>query len=170
MLGHGHNVLSGVRQIYRALPGHDSEDVEREQYSGGMDLGIGAIEEVGNHFRTLFFRMIGLIIKLGILLIALGWKADVVELNFIDSRLGYELGEGDVIVLNLGIRGIGPDQLAVFTPRLAGAMRFHRQFSVSSDQVLIAEDGDTRDRMHVLGMQKMNQLRKIGNVMALSGG
>src|SRR5208283_6055674 len=62
--GHGYNVLSGVREIDLTLPGHDSEDVEREQGAGGMDLGIGAAEEVRDHIRALnLFRMAGWMVR-----------------------------------------------------------------------------------------------------------
>src|ERR1700693_5766269 len=135
-----------------------------------MDLGIGAIEEIGDHFRALPFGMIGLIVERGIFLVAFGGKADVVELHFIDSGLGYELGQGDVIVLDFGIRGVGPDELAVFAPALAGATRPYGQFGMAGDQMLIAENGDASDGMHVFGMQKANELGQVRNIMALSGG
>ena len=105
-----------------------------------------------------------------IFLVAFGGKADVVELHFIDSGLGYELGQGDVVVLHFGIRGISPDQLAVFAPGLAGATGLYGQFRMAGDQVLIAEDGDARDGVHVFGMQEVNELGQVGNIVALSAG
>src|SRR5258708_40222774 len=121
-----------------------------------MDLGIGAIEEIGDHFRALHLRwmigMLGLVVESGIFLVAFGRKADIIELHFIDSGQRYELGEGDVIVLHLGVRRVGPDELAVFAPALAGATRLYGQFRMAGDQMLIAEDGDARDGMHVFGM------------------
>ena len=51
-----------------------------------------------------------------VFLVAFGGEADVVELDFVDAELRYVLGQGDVVVLNLGVGGIGPDQLAVLTP------------------------------------------------------
>ncbi len=39
---------------------------------------------------------------------------------------------------------------------------------MSGDQVLIAEDGDAGDGVHVLGMEKANELRQVGNVVALT--
>ncbi len=66
--------------------------------------------------------MFGLKHEAGVFLIAFGREADVVELNFIGAGLGDELGEGDVVILNCGIRGIGPDQLAVLAPGLAGLL------------------------------------------------
>jgi hypothetical protein len=121
VLGHGNDVLTGVRQIDGTLPGHDSEDVEREQDSGGMDLGVGPVEEVGYDFGTLLVRMFSLIIESSIFLVAFGRKADVVELNFVDSRLGDEFRQGDVVILDFGVRGVSPDEFAVFTPGLIGA-------------------------------------------------
>src|SRR5208282_1098504 len=113
------------RKIDGTLPRHDSEDVEREQGAGGMDLGIGALEKIGDHFRAprqwlcgggasphrdgaeprhhTICCMFDLIVKSGIFLVALGGKAHVVELHFIDSSLGYKLGERDIVVLDLGV-------------------------------------------------------------------
>ena len=65
MLGHGYNVLPGVGQINRALPRHNSEHVERKKNAGRVNLAIGAVEEIGNHFGALHFtalrfrRMLG---------------------------------------------------------------------------------------------------------------
>src|ERR1700732_689321 len=174
VLCHRYDVLPGVRKIDGTLPRHDSEHVERQQDAGRMDLGISAIEEISNHVRALHLRrmigMLGLVVESGIFLVAFGGKADVIELHFIDSGLGYKLGEGDVIVLHFGVRGIGPDELAVFAPALAGAMRFYGQFGMAGDQMLIAEDGDASDGMHVFGMQEANELGQVGNIVALSGG
>src|SRR5258707_893673 len=103
-----------------------------------MDLGIGASQKVGNDFRTLPFRMIGLVGKAGVFLVAFGWKTYVVKLHFVHAGLGYELRQSDGIILHFGIRGIGPDQLAVFAPGLAGAVRLYGQFRVSGDEVLVA--------------------------------
>ena len=139
-----------------------------------MNLGIGAIEEIGDHFRALHLCWMvgirGLEVERGIFLVAFGGKADVIELHFIDSGLGYELGQGDVIVLDFGIRGVGPDELSVFAPALAGAMRLDGQFGMTGDQMLIAENGDASDGMHVFGMQEANELGQVGNIVALSGG
>src|SRR5713226_9417032 len=187
VFGHGYDVLPGVRKINGTLPRHDSKDIEREQGAGRMDLGIGALEEIGDHFRARrgkprlyialdVFRLIGLIETIGlkvegsVFLIALGGKANVVELHFVDSGLSYELGECNVIVRDLGVRGVGPDQLAIFAPRLAGAVRLHREFRMVRDQMLIAKDGDASDGVHVLRMQEANELGQVGNIVALSGG
>ena len=51
--GHGDDVLPGVGKVDRALPGHDTEDVERKQDTRGMDLRIGALQEIGDDVRTL---------------------------------------------------------------------------------------------------------------------
>ena len=170
VLGHGDDVLTGVRQIDGTLPGHDSEDVEREQDPGGMDLSVGPVEEIGDDFGTRLVRMLGLVIEGSIFLVAFGGKADVVKLNFVDSGLGDEFRQGDVVILDFGVRGVGPDELAVFTPGLIGAAGLYREFGMSGDEVLIAEEGDAGDGVHVFGMQEVNKLRQIGNIVALSGG
>src|ERR1039458_4914899 len=36
--------------------------------------------------------------------------------------------------------------------------------------MLIAEDGDASDGVHVFGMQEMNELGQVGNIVALSAG
>ena len=115
-------------------------------------------------------RMFRLEVKGGVLLIAFRRKTDVVELHFIDSSLGHEFRQGDVVILHFGVRGIGPDQLAVFPPGLASAMRLHGQFRVARDQMFVAEDGDAGDGVHVFGMQEVNELGQVGNVVALSAG
>ena len=51
--GHLHNILSGMGKIDGALPCHDPKDVEREQDTGGMELGISLLEEGGDHLRAL---------------------------------------------------------------------------------------------------------------------
>ena len=94
------------------------------------------------------FRRV-LVSERGVFLIAFGGEADVIELDFIDSGLGDEFGEGDVVVLHLGVGGIGPDELAVFAPGLPGIARFYGQFRMARDQVLIAKDGDAGDSVHV---------------------
>src|SRR5260370_39194498 len=151
VFGHGYDVLPGVRKIDGTLPRHDSEDIEREQGAGRMDLGIGALEEVGDHVRarrgkpSLYialdvFRLIGTIgliglkVEGGVFLVALGGKANVVELHFIDSGLSYELGECNVILLHLGGRGVGPDQLAVLSPWVAGARGLYGLVPVAGGQ------------------------------------
>src|SRR5260370_9702300 len=117
-----------------------------------MDLRIGAIEEIGDYFRALPFGMIGLEVEPGIFLVAFGGKADVVQLHFINSGLGYELGEGDVIVLPLGARGVGSDEFAVFAPALPGPMRLYGQFGMGGDQWLITEHGAARRGLPVFSM------------------
>src|SRR5262249_3104810 len=84
---HAYDILSGVGKVYVALPCHDSEYVERDQHAFRMQLLIGAIEEVGDHVRTLPIRMGRLEIKLRISLIAFRWKTNVIELNFISAGL-----------------------------------------------------------------------------------
>ena len=59
-------------------------------------------------------------------------------------------GQGDVVVLHLGVRGIGPDQLAVLAPGLARALRLDRQLGMLDHHALVAEDGDAGDGVHIL--------------------
>ena len=111
--------------------------------------------------------MLGLKAKAGVFLIAFGREAHVVELHFVDARLGDELRQGDVVVLHLAVRGIGPDELAVLTPGLAGSMRLDGQFRMRRYQVLVAEDGHARNGVHVFEMQELHELWQIGDVMAV---
>jgi len=91
-------------------------------------------------------------------------EADVVELNFIGAGLCDELGESDVVILNFGVRRVGPDQLAVFAPRLSGFLRLHRQFRMFNYHALVAEDGDAGDGVHVFGVQEVHELRQVVNI------
>ncbi len=138
-----------------------------------MDLGIGTLQEVGNHLGTLrlcwVVLLLGLKIETCILLVAFGGKTDVVELHFIHARLRHEPGERNVVILHLYIGGISPDQFPILAPRFAGAMRLHGEFRMGGYQVFVAEDGDPSNRMHVLRVQKADELRQIGNIVALSG-
>ncbi len=138
-----------------------------------MDLAIGTLQEIRNHLGALrlcwMIRVVGFEIETCILLVAFGRETDVVELHFIHARLRHELGQGDVVILHLHIGGIGPDQFPILAPGFAGAMRLHREFRMCGYQVLVAEDRDPGDRMHVLGVQKADELRQIGNIVALSG-
>src|ERR1700676_4617512 len=121
-----------------------------------MDLGVGPIEEIGNHLRALQFVVLrfrgvsgcpvvlsggrrgggrgrggnGLhcwfwawLIRLegekSIFLVAFGREADVVKLNFVHTGLGYELGQSNVVILHLRVRGISPDKFAILAPGLA---------------------------------------------------
>ena len=54
--------------------------------------------------------------ELGVFLVAFGGESYVVELDFVDAEAGHVFGEGDVVVLNFGVAGIGPDEFAVFAP------------------------------------------------------
>ena len=99
-----------------------------------------------------------------VFLVAFGGEADVVELDFIDAELGYVLGQGDVIVLHLGVRRIGPDQLAVLAPRGVVLAGLDGEFGMIHDQALVAEDGDAGDGVHVLLVQEMHELRHVVDV------
>ena len=100
----------------------------------------------------------------GVSLVAFGGEADVVELDFVYAELGYVLGQRDVIVLNFGVGGIGPDQLAVFAPGLMRSARLDGEFGMLHHQALVAEDGNARDGMHVLLVQEVDELRDVVNV------
>src|SRR6266568_7669684 len=135
-----------------------------------MNFSVSTFQEVGDYFRALPFRVLGLEIKAGIFLVAFGWKTDVVELHFVHARLGHELRQGYVVILHFGIRGIGPDQLAVFAPGLAGAVRLHGQLGVGRYKVLITEDCDPRNGVHVFRVQEADEFRQVGDVVLLAGG
>ena len=135
-----------------------------------MNLRISAIQKTGNHFRALFLWIVGLIVELSILLIALSRKAHVVELHLIHSRLGHKLRQSDIVILHRGIRRVSPDQLAVFAPGLPAAVRLYGQLRMACHQMLVSKDGDARDGVHVLGMQKVYELRQVRNIVALARG
>src|SRR5271156_3757671 len=113
-----------------------------------MDLSIGTPQEIGDHFRALLLGISGLEVEGGVLLVALSGKADVIELYFVNSGLGYELGECNVIILDCGVRGVGPDELAVFTPGLPGAVRLYGEIRMGGDEMLVAKDCDASDGVH----------------------
>src|ERR1022692_943091 len=115
---------------------------------------------------TWFLLTLWLVLKreAGIFLIALGSEADVVELNLIRAGLGHELGQSDVVILNFGIRRIGPYQLAVFTPGLLVSLRLYGQLGMLDHHALVAEDGDAGDGVHVLRVQEVYKLRQVVNV------
>ncbi len=129
-----------------------------KQRAGGMKLGIGVFQEVGNHVGAVPLRMLGLKVEAGVFLIAFGGEAHVVELDFVRAGLSRLLGQSDVVFLHFGLRRIGPNQLAVLAPGLSGLVRLHRQFRMRHHQALIAEDGDARNGVHVLRMQEVNEL------------
>ena len=155
------DVLPGMREVHWPLPGHDAENIERQQHACGVKLGVGMLQEVGNHIGTMPVGMRGLEDEAGVFLFAFGREADIVELDFVGPGFGCFLGERDVVFLHFRLRRIGPDQFAVLTPRLARLLRFHRQFGMRHDQSLVAEDGDSGDGMHALRMQEANVFRQI---------
>src|SRR5208283_4578827 len=53
VLGHSDDVLTGMGQVNRALPGHHAEYVEREQDAGWVNLRVGALQESGDHVGAL---------------------------------------------------------------------------------------------------------------------
>ena len=210
-------------EVDLTLPGHHAEDVEREQDAGGMEFGVGLLQESGDdvgalraagwrlgmptvstrrtfapprlawrrrlcpgllgfasagtrrggrHHMSLSllasglscFRLIFLEDELGVFLVAFGGEADVVELDFVDAELGYVFGEGDVIVLDLGVRGIGPDQLAVLAPGGVVLAGLDGEFGMRHDQALVAEHGDAGDGVHVLLVQEVHELGHVVDV------
>ena len=109
-------------------------------------------------------RLIFLEHELGVFLVSFGGEADVVELDFVHAELGYVLGEGDVIVLNLGVRRIGPHELAVLAPRGVVLARLDGQLRMRHNQALVAEHRNTGDGVHVLLVQEIDQLRHVMDV------
>ena len=132
-----------------------------KQRARGMNFGIGMLQEVGNHIGAMPLRMLGLEVEAGIFLVTLGGESDVVELDFVSTGLGRLLGQRDVVFLHLGLGRIGPDQLAVLTPRLSGLVRLHGEFGMGFHQPLVAENGDPSDGVHVLRMQKVDELGQV---------
>src|SRR5580692_4961495 len=108
--------------------------------------------------------MVCLIQEGSVFLVAFGGEADVVELNFIRAGLGHEFGESDIEILHFGLRGIGPDQLAVFAPGLLGFLGLDCEFGMFDDHALVAEYGDAGDGVHVLGMQEVDELWKVADI------
>ena len=118
----------------------------------------------GRGSRCGFCGLIFLEDELGVFLVAFGGEADVVELDFVDAEMGYVLGQGDVVVLHFGVRGIGPDQLAVFAPGGLVLARLDGEFGMLDHQALVAEHGDAGDGVHVLLVQEVDELRYVVNV------
>ena len=81
-----------------------------------MKFGVGVLQEVGNHVRTMPVGMLGLEDKAGIFLVAFRGEAHIVELDFVGAGFGCLLSQRDVILLHLGLGRIGRYQLAVFAP------------------------------------------------------
>src|SRR6266446_2134810 len=118
-------------------------------------------QEVGNDVGAMPLGVLGLEVEAGIFLVALRRKAHIVELNFVGTGLSSLLGQRYVVLLYLWVRRISPDQLAVFTPGLTRPVRHHREFGMHLNQSLVAEDGDPGDGVHVLRVQKANELGQI---------
>src|ERR1700733_4600644 len=122
--------------------------------------GVGA----GILRRLRLLRDSVLIGELGVFLVAFGGEADVVELDFVDTQAGYVFGEGNVVVLDFGVAGIGPDEFAVFPPGRFVLAGLDGQFGVLDDQELVAKDGNSRDGVHVLLGQEVDELRYVVDV------
>ena len=137
--------------------------IERKQHARGMKLPIRMLEEIHDHVRALPRGMLGLEIKAGVFLIALGGKSHVVELNFVCAGLRRFHRQCDVVFLNFGLGWIGPNQLAVFAPGLPGAFGFHRQLRMCDYKAFIAKNRHTGNRMHALRMQKLGELRQVAD-------
>ena len=88
----------------------------------GCSSRVSMFQEIGNDVGPMPGRMLGLEHEAGIFLIALGREAHIVKLNLVHARLGRLLGQSDIVFLHLGLRRVGPDQLAVFPPGLTGLM------------------------------------------------
>src|SRR5262245_2230513 len=102
-----------------------------------MYLCVCMFEEVCDDIGAVPIRMLGLKSECRIFLVTLRWKAYVIKLDLVDARLRGFLRQRDVIVLDLQVRGIRPNQLAILTPRLAGTMRLDRQLRMCCHQVLV---------------------------------
>src|SRR5215469_9931501 len=70
-----------------------------------MQFRVGTLEEVGDHVAAMPVGMRGLEGKAGIFLVALGGKADIIELNLIDSLLGGLLRQRDIKFRTLAWEG-----------------------------------------------------------------
>src|SRR5579859_317378 len=96
-----------------------------------MQLRVRAREKIGNHVGALPLRMALHEGKLRVFLIALGRETNVIELNFVCSGAGHELGQGKIIILHPGIGRIAPDQFAVLAPGLGCGFAW-RDFALCS--------------------------------------
>jgi hypothetical protein len=56
-LGHADDVLPGVVQVNLPLPGHNPENIQRQQNALGMKRGVGAPQKVCYYLGTLPLRM-----------------------------------------------------------------------------------------------------------------
>src|SRR5215472_13775290 len=153
-------------EIDLSLPGHDAEDVEREQHAHGVELAVGAIQEVGDHDITLQFRIL-LESELGVGLVALSGEADVIELDLIYTRTGDIFRQSQVVILNLQVGDVSPHQFSVFAPRLVEAARLDCQSAVILGDVVIAEERLAGDGMHVERMNEADKLWQVADGIAL---
>jgi len=109
MLCHSDNVLSGVREVDRALPRHHTKYVERQQHARRVQLSIGSAQEVADYVAAMPGWVLGLESESGVFLIAFSREANIVELHFIHTRQGCLLRERNIVILHLDLRRIGPD-------------------------------------------------------------
>jgi len=155
------DVLSGVTEIDGTRPGHHTENIKRNQHAHGMQILAGFGDEVSDDFASRPVRMILLICESVIHLVALGREANVVKLNFIHTGAGHQLRQVEVVLLNLGVRGIEPGQFAVLEPGLAGAVRPNRETRISLGQVGITKQSDACNAVQLQRVQVMRELGKI---------
>ena len=167
ILRHLRNVLPGVRKIDGPLPGHDAKDIQRKQHARRLQFRLRLLQEAGDDIAAMPLRMLGLKAELRVLLVAFRRKAHVVELNLVGPVFGRKLCQANVVVPNLGVGGVGPDQLAVFPPCSPVAARLHRQLRMPGHQHLVAEDRDARDGVQALPMEIGDELRQIADGIAL---
>src|SRR5262245_57197845 len=125
---------------------------------------ISPTQEVCNHIGTLPFGMHLLEGEGSVFLIALSWKAHIVELNLVRARSSGNLCQCYVVLLHLDARGIGPYQLSVLPPGLARFFGFHGQFRMGENETLVAEHGNSCNGMKTLGMQKSGVFWQVVNV------
>ena len=127
--------------------------------SGDQAGGIGAYGRCGLSYRQAVLEDEGCVF-----LVTFSRKADVIELDLIHAQLGYVLGQGDVVILNFGVGGIGPNQLSVFAPGSVILAGLDCELGVLGDQAFVTEDGDAGNGVHVLLVQEADQLGDVMDV------
>ncbi len=131
-----------------------------------LQFGLRFLQEGRNRVGALPIRMLGFKEEFRVLLVALGREAHVVKLNLVRSVGGRKFCQPNVVVPNLWVGRVGPDQLSVFPPCSSSA-RLHRQFRMLRHQRVVAEDRNARDRVQSLGVEEAGKLRQIADRITL---